>query len=81
LCQIQKHQRYYTEVTRFKKGDFALLQGQLVEIIDIIIPGKNFKIARLRVKLLNTRLTNWVMEDEIDKLSSQNAPKVLFSAR
>jgi hypothetical protein len=62
----------------YKAGDFALLSGQLVEILDA---QHGIDCAwRYKVRLLNDNLTHWVVDVHLKSLPSQTAPKVLFSS-
>ena len=63
----------------YKAGDYALLDGQVVEIID-------FKHGidcnyRYKVKLLNDNLTHWVVDVHLKSMPNQGAPKVLYGKR
>lgn len=66
----------------FKTGDFALVQGQIVEILDVRIgTSREFDWYRYKVKLNHNTITMWVNEVDIQKIDKQNAPKVLFGRK
>jgi len=61
----------------FKKGDFALVQGQVVEILDVRIGmSREFDWWRYRVEL--NKMVVWVNEVDLVKFANQKAPKTLF---
>ncbi len=61
----------------YKEGDFALVQGQIVEIIDVRIGmSREFDWFRYRVKL--NGMVVWVNEVDLQKLETQAASQVLF---
>jgi hypothetical protein len=66
---------------KFKVGDYALLQGQVVEIIEILpIMSKHWpEEFGCRVKLLNDTLTHKVPSSKLATLNNQDAPKILYS--
>jgi len=62
----------------FKKGDFALVQGQVVEILDVRIGmSREFDWWRYRVEI--NKMVAWVNEVDITRFADQKAPKTLFS--
>lgn len=66
----------------YKIGDFALVQGQIVEILDVRIGmSREFDWYRYKVKLENDTITVWVNEVDIQKIDKQAAPKVLYGRR
>ena len=65
-------------MTVYKVGDFALLQGQVIEIIEIEQRYLGEINRRICVKLISDSLRHWIHEGEL-KPMSQEAPKVLFS--
>lgn len=66
----------------YKVGDFALVQGQIVEILDVRIGmNREFDWYRYKVKLENDTITVWVNEVDIQKIDKQDAPKVLYGRR
>ena len=63
----------------FQIGDFALVQGQIVEILDVRIgTSREFDWFRYKIKLDGGKITSWINEVDIQKIEKQNAPKVLF---
>lgn len=64
-------------------GEFALVQGQVVEIIDRKIghAGGPVEYYTYKIRLRDTRLTNWVDEDELDAIPNQKTPQVLFGRK
>ncbi len=63
----------------FKIGDFALVQGQIVEILDVRIgTSREFDWFRYKVKLNGGTITNWVNEIDIKQLPQQTTAQVLF---
>lgn len=67
-------------VSPFRKGEFAILQGQIVEIIEIIpIVSKYWPDEyNYKVKLLNDNLTHKVHKSQLVKTNNQIAPRILF---
>jgi hypothetical protein len=67
-------------LNKFEPKDYALVSGQVVEILEIrlyIYGGKtDFKY---KIKLLNDGLTHWIDEEILEKLPNQTTPKILFS--
>lgn len=62
---------------RYKKGDFALVQGQIVEIHDVRIGmSREFDWFRYRVEI--NKMIVWVNEVDMKPLPNQKAPQVLF---
>lgn len=74
---------------KFIKGEYASLEGQLVEIIDISVknlgylkgkePPKTEIRVTYKIKLLNDKLTHWVLESDLNKVENQKTPKILYS--
>ena len=64
----------------YKSGDFAKIQGQLVEIMDVKIDEKSISYKIRLVKWKN-RLTNWIDAINLEPISSQVAPKVLYGTK
>ena len=63
-------------MNQFKAGEYALLDGQVVEILDV--KHGDTSAWRYKVKLLNDNLTHWVADVYLSP-TNQSAPKVLFS--
>ncbi len=59
----------------YKAGDYALLNGQVVEILDV--KWGIDSAYRYKIKLLNDNLTHWVVDVHL-KSMPQSAPKVLY---
>jgi hypothetical protein len=69
-------------MNKFKKGEFALLQGQVVEVLKIALKSTwDADYYMYQIKLLNDNLTHWVFESDLVKTPHQRAPKVLFSRK
>lgn len=63
-------------------GDFALVQDQIVEILDVRIgTSREFDWFKYRVKLDGGKITVWVNEVDIQKIDKQAAPRVLYGRR
>lgn len=62
---------------KFKKGEFARIQGQIVKIIDVFTGETVPKYKVLLVKGRN-KLTTWVKQDTLDVIDNQRTPKVLY---
>jgi hypothetical protein len=70
---------------QLKVNDFALLEGQMVQIKRIKKHfGKSFirgrEILEAQIKLTQDNLLHWVDLDKLEPLPDQIAAKVLFSA-
>ena len=66
----------------YKIGDFALVQGKVVEILDIKISmSREFDWFRYRIKLNEGKITCWINEVDIQKIEKQSAPQVLFGRK
>ena len=67
---------------KWLKGQFAILQSQIVEIIRVIDrPGSVYATPQLQVKLINDSLLHWVRSEDLQELTHQIAPKVLYATR
>jgi len=66
----------------YHTGDFALVQGQIVEILDVRIgTSREFDWFRYKVLLEGGKVTAWVNEVDIQKIDKQAAPRVLYGRR
>ena len=61
------------------KGQFALLQGQLVEIIRVPLISEICPKPLVQIKLVNDNLRHWVKPEQLQQLNAQIAPKVLYA--
>lgn len=68
-------------MNKFKPGEFAVLQGQVVEILEVQIGKSKYWDDDFfyKIKLLNDNLTHRVHQSKLSKMENQTAPKVLFS--
>lgn len=65
-------------IPKYKKGDFALVQGQMVEIHDVRIGmSREFDWYRYRVEL--NGMIVWVNEVDMQIIENQKAAQALFS--
>lgn len=64
----------------YKSGDFAKVQGQLVEIIDVRVDGNTINY-RVRLAKFKNKLTSWINSLHLEPISSQRAPKVLYGTK
>jgi hypothetical protein len=74
-------------MTKLKVNNFALLEGQIVQIKRIRpnygkyhIQGHNKGVMQAQVKLIDDNLLHWVDLEQLQELEQQIASKVLFSA-
>ncbi len=67
---------------KYEPGDYALVEGQVVEIIDRKIGYNDMcDFYTYKVRLRNTRLTNWLYEPEIQPIANQATPQVLYGQK
>ena len=67
---------------KYEPGEFALVEGQVVEIIDRKIGYNDMcDYYTYKVRLLDTRLTNWLYEPEISPISNQSTPQILYGRK
>lgn len=64
--------------------DFALLQGQIVQILDVkyIRPTKFHELrTNVKIKLVGDTHTHWVDIKSLQPLKDQTAAKILFNKK
>lgn len=68
---------------KFEVGDFALLQGYIVRIVQVkaIFEFPKTVSYIYQVRLWDDNLFHWIEEGFLEKLPSQDAPKVLYSKK
>jgi len=65
----------------FKVGEFAKLEGQVVEILELkfAAPAYNLSKIDVKIRLTTSKLTAWVRANDLSPISSQKTPKILYS--
>lgn len=68
---------------KYEPGDYALVQGQIVEIVDrkIGYAGGPMEYYTYKVRLREVRITNWLDEEELAPIANQKTPQVLFGRK
>lgn len=68
---------------KYEPGEYALVQGQIVEIIDRKIgrAGGPQEYYTYKVRLREIRITNWLDEEELEPIANQKTPQVLFGRK
>lgn len=71
------------ERPKYEPGEFALVEGQIVEIIDrkIGFAGGPAEYYTYKVRLKGIRLTNWLDEEELEPLQNQKTPQILYGRK
>lgn len=66
-------------MNKYKLGQYATLQGQIVQILDLKLRyNSEYNWYAYKIKLTHDNLTHWVNEVDLEPLSSQTTPQVLY---
>ena len=65
----------------FKVGEYAKLEGQVVEILELKLapPAYNLSKVNVKIRLTNDNLTHLVCANELTPIEKQKTPKTLYS--
>lgn len=71
------------ERPKYEPGEYALVQNQIVEIIDRKIgrAGGPMEYYTYKVRLRDIRITNWLDEEELAPIVNQKTPQVLYGRK
>lgn len=68
---------FKSNIVLFKKGDYATIDGQMVEIIDLRHEN-GFIMFKVKLMKFKNKLTNWVYQANLSPIINQNNARILF---